>query len=53
MSKSIRHEKAPSVAAQGAYEAERKSTRKNVMTNNSTAVSNVIPFRFEERYARY
>lgn len=52
MSKSIRHKKAPVVGATEADEAERKSTRKNVMTNNSTAASNVIPFRFKDKEVR-
>lgn len=52
MSKSIRHKKAPVVGATRAHEAERKSFMKNVMTNNSTAVSNVIPFRFEAKGVR-
>ena len=47
-----RHEKAPSAPTLEAHEAERKSTRKNVMTNNSTAASNVIPFRFEAKEVR-
>ncbi|WP_439871358.1 BRO-N domain-containing protein [Pseudomonas syringae] len=52
MSKLSGHKKAPVVGATEAHEAERKSFRKNVTTNNSTAISNVIPFRFETKEVR-
>ena len=45
MRKNSGHEKAPSAPTLEAHEAERQSIRKNVMSNISTAVSNVIPFR--------
>lgn len=47
-----RHEKAPSAPTLEAHEAERKSTRKNVMANNSTAKTNVIPFDFRGHSVR-
>ncbi|WP_232291001.1 Bro-N domain-containing protein [Pseudomonas chlororaphis] len=52
MNKSSRHEKAPSAPTLEADVAERQSSRKNVMTNNSTAVSNVIPFEFRGKGVR-
>jgi hypothetical protein len=45
MNKVNGHEKAPIAPTIEAHAAERKSTRKNVMSDNSTAVSNVISFR--------
>lgn len=51
---SSRHKKAPSAPTLEAHAAERQSTRKNVMSNNSTAVSksNVILFSFGKQQVR-
>lgn len=51
MSKSSGHEKAPSVAALEASDNVNRS-RKNVMSNNSTATSGVIPFDFRGHSVR-
>jgi prophage antirepressor-like protein len=52
MNKPSRHEKAPSAATLEAHEAERLTIRKNVMTDTSTTVSNVIPFNFGKQQVR-
>ncbi|WP_236442460.1 Bro-N domain-containing protein [Pseudomonas syringae] len=52
MSKSIRRKKAPSVAALEASGNEINFAERLVMPNSTTAVSNVIPFRFEAKEVR-
>ncbi|MCM8559764.1 Bro-N domain-containing protein [Pseudomonas shahriarae] len=52
MNKSNRHEKASSAPTLEAHEAERQSSRKNVMSDISTTVSNVIPFNFGKQQVR-
>lgn len=52
MKKPDRHEKAPSAPTLEAHEAERQSIRKNVMSNISTVVTNVIPFDFRGHSVR-
>jgi prophage antirepressor-like protein len=47
-----RHEKAPAAPTVEAHEAERKSSRKNVMIDNSTSHSKVIPFDFHGHAVR-
>jgi prophage antirepressor-like protein len=49
--KSSRHKKTPSVRAQG-VSGNVNLSRKNVEMNNSTAVSNVIPFTFGKQQVR-
>jgi prophage antirepressor-like protein len=52
MNKSNRHKKAPSAPTLEAHEAERLTIRKNVMSDISTATSNVIPFTFGKQQVR-
>lgn len=52
MSKSNRHKKTPVLAGAGVWANEINFEEENVMTNNSTAVSNVIPFAFEAKSVR-
>lgn len=50
--KSSRHKKTPALAGDGALVNEINFQEEIVMANNSTAVSNVTPFRFEAKEVR-